>query len=74
MNCPIRGDLKYGFHKPNADASINLHAFHLVFVHPIKKEKLYLRAALPEEAFWEQYLEFEPVRGKDQHLDNSFSG
>jgi len=74
MNCPIRGDLKYGFHKPNPDANINLHAFHLVFVHPIKKEKLYLRAALPEEAFWEQYLEFEPVRGKEQHLDNSFSG
>ncbi|MCH6234629.1 RluA family pseudouridine synthase [Aquiflexum sp. TKW24L] len=74
MNCPIRGDLKYGFHKPNPDASINLHAFHLVFVHPIKKEKIFLRAALPEEAFWEQYLEFEPVRGKDQQLENTFSG
>lgn len=74
MGCPIRGDLKYGFHKPNPDASINLHAFHLVFVHPIKKEKIFLRAALPEEAFWEQYLEFEPVRGKDQHLENTFNG
>jgi 23S rRNA pseudouridine1911/1915/1917 synthase len=74
MGCPIRGDLKYGFHKPNPDASINLHAFHLVFVHPIKKEKIFLRAALPEEAFWEQYLEFEPVRGKYQHLENTFSG
>jgi 23S rRNA pseudouridine1911/1915/1917 synthase len=74
MNCPIRGDLKYGFHKPNSDASINLHAFHLVFVHPIKKEKIFLRAALPEEAFWEQYLEFEPVRGKDQQLENTHSG
>jgi 23S rRNA pseudouridine1911/1915/1917 synthase len=74
MGCPIRGDLKYGFSKPNPDASINLHAFHLVFVHPIKKEKLYLRAALPEEPFWEQYLEFEPHKGKDQHIDNSYSG
>ena len=74
MDCQIRGDIKYGFHKPNADANINLHAFHLVFVHPIKKEKVYLRAALPEEAFWEQYLEFEPVKAKDQHVANTFSG
>src|SRR5680860_154358 len=51
INCPIRGDIKYGFAKPNPDASINLHAFHLVFVHPVKKEKLFLRAAVPEEEF-----------------------
>ncbi|GAB4107578.1 pseudouridine synthase [Echinicola sediminis] len=74
MGCPIRGDLRYGFSKANSDASINLHAFHLVFVHPVKKEKLYLRAGLPEEAFWEQYLEFETIKAKDQHIDNSYSG
>ncbi|GGF46442.1 RluA family pseudouridine synthase [Echinicola rosea] len=74
MGCPIRGDLRYGFSKPNPDASINLHAFHLIFVHPVKKEKLYLRAALPEEAFWEQYLDFEKVKAQDQHLGNTFSG
>lgn len=74
MGSPIRGDLKYGFAKPNPDASINLHAFHLVFEHPIKKEKLFLRAALPETEFWEQFLELETVKAKDQHLDNTFSG
>ncbi len=74
MGCPIRGDLKYGFPKPNPDASINLHAFHLIFIHPVRKEKLFLRAALPEEPFWEQYLEFEPIKAKDQHLDNTYSG
>jgi 23S rRNA pseudouridine1911/1915/1917 synthase len=74
MGSPIRGDVKYGFVKPNADASINLHAFHLVFVHPIKKEKLFLRAGLPTEPFWEQFLEFEEIKAKDQHLDNTFSG
>ncbi|MCR9084783.1 MAG: RNA pseudouridine synthase, partial [Cyclobacteriaceae bacterium] len=42
--------------------------------HPIKKEKLYLRAALPESEFWEQYLEFEEIKAKDQHIDNTFSG
>ncbi|MCH7409620.1 RluA family pseudouridine synthase [Belliella sp. DSM 111904] len=74
MGSVIRGDVKYGFVKGNPDKSINLHAFHLVFVHPIKKEKLYLRAALPEEPFWEQYLELEPVKAKDQHIDNTYSG
>ena len=35
---PIKGDLKYGFPKPNQDKSIDLHAFKLSFVHPVKKE------------------------------------
>lgn len=74
MGCPIRGDIKYGFSKPNPNRSIHLHAFHLVFVHPVKKEKLYLRAALPEEPFWEQYLGFEEAKAKDQHLENTYSG
>ncbi|SHN28492.1 23S rRNA pseudouridine1911/1915/1917 synthase [Cyclobacterium lianum] len=74
MGCPIRGDVKYGFSKANPDLSINLHAFHLVFNHPVKKEKLFLRAALPEDQFWEQFLEFENVKTSDRHLDNTFSG
>lgn len=74
IGCPIRGDLKYGFPKPNPDGSIHLHAFHLVFVHPIKNEKLFLRAALPEEPFWEQFLEFENNKVPDKHLDSTFSG
>jgi len=74
IGCPIRGDVKYGFAKANADLSINLHAFHLVFIHPVKKEKVFLRAALPEEPFWEQFLEFENIKSSDRHLDNTFSG
>jgi 23S rRNA pseudouridine1911/1915/1917 synthase len=74
INCPIRGDIKYGFSKPNPDASINLHAFHLVFTHPIKKEKIFLRAALPEEPFWEQFLEFENIKSSNRHLDKTFNG
>ena len=31
MGCPIRGDVKYGYPRPNADASINLHARRLFF-------------------------------------------
>ncbi|MFC2125328.1 RluA family pseudouridine synthase [Bacteroidota bacterium] len=56
MGCPIRGDLKYGFHKPNKDGNINLHARSLYFTHPVKKSPLTLKAALPEDDFWEQFL------------------
>lgn len=62
IGCPIRGDLKYGFPKANPDASINLHAKQLRFVHPIKKEALLLVAALPENDFWEQFLSLEDAK------------
>ncbi len=51
---PIKGDLKYGFSRANRDKSINLHAFKLEFIHPIKKEliKVVSRPKWPEfEAF-----------------------
>ncbi|MCK5666292.1 MAG: RluA family pseudouridine synthase [Thiotrichaceae bacterium] len=54
--CPIRGDIKYGFNQPNADASIHLHARKLYFIHPIKKEPIELLADVPEAEFWEQFL------------------
>jgi 23S rRNA pseudouridine1911/1915/1917 synthase len=38
INCPIKGDLKYGYPTPNPDKSISLHAFRISFVHPIRKE------------------------------------
>ncbi|MEO9872630.1 RluA family pseudouridine synthase [Maribacter dokdonensis] len=36
----IRGDVKYGFSKLNKDNSIDLHAYKLEFVHPVKKEPI----------------------------------
>ena len=56
IGSPIRGDIKYGFSKPNPDASINLHARRLDFIHPVKKEKMLIVGGLPEDYFWEQYL------------------
>lgn len=56
IGCPLRGDVKYGYKQPNKDGSIHLHARGLYFVHPVKKEPLYLEAGLPETDFWEQYL------------------
>ena len=63
LGCPIRGDLRYGFHKPNPDKSINLHAFRLYFQHPVKKESVVVRAGLPNDPFWEQFLTLEKKRG-----------
>ena len=68
MGCPIRGDLKYGFDKPNSDGSINLHARRLFFEHPIKKEPVICRAALPPHQFWEEFLELDIEEVKDKNL------
>jgi len=66
--CPIRGDLKYGFRKPNSDASINLHAREIIFTHPVSKEKLKFTASLPENDFWEQFLTLDRVKIKDKDI------
>jgi len=52
MGCVIKGDLKYGAPRSNKDASIHLHAAELAFVHPVSKEKLTLRAPLPDDPVW----------------------
>lgn len=73
MGCPIRGDVKYGFDRPNTDGNINLHARRLYFVHPIKKEPVVCVAPVPENPFWEQYLALdEPENVKDKNLDFLF--
>ncbi len=61
IGCPIRGDIKYGFNKPNDDNSIHLHARKLYFTHPVKKEPIELIAGVPETEFWEQFLVFDEV-------------
>jgi 23S rRNA pseudouridine1911/1915/1917 synthase len=69
MGCPIRGDVKYGFPRPNLEGNINLHARRLYFVHPVKKEPIICKAALPENPFWEEFLELEPEDVKTENLD-----
>ncbi len=71
MGCPIRGDLRYGFSKPNLDKSINLHARRLDFEHPIKKEPIIVMAGVPNESFWEQYLTLENL--KEKNIDRLIS-
>ncbi len=59
MGCPINGDLKYGAPKPNPDASINLHARSLEFIHPVKKEMIKIFAPLPTNIVWDLFTGLE---------------
>lgn len=58
MDCPIRGDLKYGDDQPNDDGSICLHAKQLEFVHPVKKEPMTFKAPLPGTDLWRHFSKF----------------
>lgn len=55
INCPIKGDDKYGFKRGNRDRSIHLHAWKLSFQHPVTDEKVTLVAPLPEEVVWQAF-------------------
>lgn len=55
IGSPIKGDVKYGFKRPNRDSSIHLHAKELEFVHPISKEMIRIVADPPEEALWNYF-------------------
>ena len=55
IGCPIKGDVKYGFPNANKDASINLHARELEFIHPVKKEPLIIQAPLPKDPIWGKF-------------------
>ena len=57
MGCPIKGDLKYGFDRSNADASIHLHARKLSFKHPVKDEIIEIIAPVPEDKLWRFFEE-----------------
>ncbi|WP_396174474.1 RluA family pseudouridine synthase [Flavobacterium sp.] len=52
INCPIKGDLKYGFDRSNSDGGIHLHARKLVFIHPVSKENIEIVAPTPNDAIW----------------------
>lgn len=44
---PIKGDMKYGFPRANPDAGISLHARSIRFIHPVKKEEIFIEAPPP---------------------------
>ncbi|WP_291966377.1 RluA family pseudouridine synthase [Maribacter sp.] len=56
IGSPIKGDLKYGFSRSNADGSIHLHARKLKLMHPVKKEPLEIIAPPPIDPIWNACL------------------
>ncbi len=52
INCPIKGDLKYGFDRSNPDGGIHLHARQLEFIHPVSKNTINIIANVPDDTIW----------------------
>jgi 23S rRNA pseudouridine1911/1915/1917 synthase len=50
--------VKYGFRRSNRDRSIHLHAWKLVFDHPVSGERIRLEAKLPDEVVWQAFESF----------------
>lgn len=52
MGSPIKGDIKYGAQRTNADGSICLHARRIRFEHPVSKLMIDVVAPVPDEYLW----------------------
>lgn len=52
MDCPIKGDLKYGAPRSNPDGSISLLSYRVEFVHPVSKENIRIESPLPDDTLW----------------------
>lgn len=73
IGCPIRGDVKYGYPRLNPEGNINLHSRRIYFLHPVKKEPIVCKAPVPENSFWEEFLELDKEEFKIDNLDFLFS-
>lgn len=49
---PIRGDLKYGARRSNADGSISLLSRRMEFIHPVSRQLVSVESPLPGEPLW----------------------
>ncbi|GIV27345.1 MAG: RNA pseudouridine synthase [Bacteroidia bacterium] len=59
INCPIKGDIKYGYPRTNPGGYIHLHSYQLEFEHPIKNEtiKLSCRPAFYDKLWSEVFFD-----------------
>lgn len=55
MGCPIKGDLKYGADRSNADGGISLHARKVSFIHPVSKNQVEVIAPVPDDNLWKAF-------------------
>lgn len=51
----IKGDLKYGAQRSNPDGGICLHARHITFMHPVRKELVDVTAPPPHSTLWDYF-------------------
>ncbi|MEY4203965.1 MAG: hypothetical protein RL013_1668 [Bacteroidota bacterium] len=56
IDCPIKGDVKYGARRSNPDRSIHLHAWKLTFEHPRNGMPVELVADVPDEPLWKSAM------------------
>ena len=61
IDCPIIGDIKYGYPTSNIKGSIDLHSRSLSFIHPIKKEKVEIIAEPPNNRTWDWFENVNPI-------------
>ena len=52
LGCPIKGDLKYGYKRPNKNKSIHLHSRKVSFIHPVSKKMVEVIADPPKDEIW----------------------
>lgn len=52
----IKGDIKYGFPRPNKDKGIHLHARKVEFIHPVKQELVTIMAEPPDDVVWNEFI------------------
>lgn len=57
LGCPVRGDVKYGFKRANADRSIDLHSWQLGFRRPVTNEWQLLTAPPPVTPVWQAFAD-----------------
>lgn len=55
IGCCIKGDVKYGAKRANADKGISLHARKIVFIHPVSKEEVSIEAPVPDDSLWQWF-------------------
>jgi 23S rRNA pseudouridine1911/1915/1917 synthase len=57
IDCPIKGDLKYGFSRSNINGGIHLHSREIQFFHPVKKKLTKIIADPPvENLLWRNFI------------------
>ena len=56
IGCPIKGDLKYGFDRSNKSGFIHLHSYKVEFQHPIRDEKISVKAwPMIDDPIWNYF-------------------